>query len=105
MKKKIEKSITSAMDVIGGKWKTNIIAVLMGGGQRFNELMRTISGVTQRSLITALRELEENGLVHKVKIDKSGVYAYELTAVGKALNKVIEELDKWVKLELSDTIE
>jgi len=53
------------LEQIAGKWKGLIICHLMSGTLRFNELMRRVGGVTQRSLTKQLRELEIHGIVHR----------------------------------------
>ncbi|MEM7057697.1 MAG: helix-turn-helix domain-containing protein [Pseudomonadota bacterium] len=88
--------VEAALEQIAGKWKGLIIYHLMNGTLRFNELARRVGGVTQRSLTKQLRELEEDGIVHRE------VYAvvpprveYSLTAKGQHLYDAIEALRIW----------
>lgn len=56
--------LSSAMSIIGGKWKIQIICSLYGeGAVRFNELKRRLPGVSNTVLTSVLKELEADGLV------------------------------------------
>ena len=48
---------------VGTKWSVFVIDRLGQGSQRFNELHRTIDGITGRMLTVTLRGLERDGLV------------------------------------------
>jgi DNA-binding HxlR family transcriptional regulator len=82
--------------VIGGKWKLLILWHVKDKPIRFGELMRQMSGITQKMLTQQLRELEADGLV------KRNVYAeipphvdYVITDYGKTLEPVLESLCTW----------
>ncbi len=52
--------------VIGGKWKILILwYVSFYKVQRFGELMRRPDGITQSTLTKQLRELENDGFLHR----------------------------------------
>lgn len=50
------------LQLIGDKWKVLIIQNLMSGTKRFNELMRSVCGITQKVLTSHLRAMELDGL-------------------------------------------
>jgi len=58
-------SVKTTLDVMGGKWKPLILFLLRSQTLRFNELQRSIAGITQKMLIQQLRELETDGLVQR----------------------------------------
>ncbi|WP_225877752.1 winged helix-turn-helix transcriptional regulator [Alkalibacter mobilis] len=61
-----------AMDIIGGKWRLPIIWKLYKNKtMRYNELKRSLSGITNIMLTRSLRNLEENGLVHRVEFSQN----------------------------------
>lgn len=55
--------VEAALHMIGGKWKSMIIALLMSGPIRFNELRRRLRSITHRVLSLQLTDLERTGLV------------------------------------------
>src|SRR5687768_8548881 len=59
-------ALEDTFHVIGGKWKLKIIVTLQSHGtMRFNELQRSIEGITSRVLSNELKDLEMNGLVSR----------------------------------------
>lgn len=84
------------LDVIGGKWKGILIYHLMDGTKRFNEFRRICPGVTQRMLTLQLRELEEDGVVHReVYHQVPPKVEYSLTEFGKTLTPIIKLMKDW----------
>src|SRR6478672_7858814 len=89
-------SIADALYVIGGKWKLRIIVALKEGNKRFNELQRTIEGISAKVLSTELKDLELNGFVtRKVYTGTPVVVEYELTDYCETLNNVLNALSSW----------
>ncbi|MDS1272419.1 helix-turn-helix domain-containing protein [Lipingzhangella sp. LS1_29] len=89
--------IDAAMDVVGGKWKALILWELHHGGvRRFGQLRRGLPGVSEKVLIQQLRELEEDGIVHReVYREVPPRVEYTLTTQGEALNQALEPLGAW----------
>ena len=55
-----------AMQLIGGKWKVQILcAVCNAGSIRYNALRGKLDGVSNTVLSSALKELERDGLVQR----------------------------------------
>lgn len=84
------------LDRIGDKWSLYIVVMLAGGVLRFNELKRSIDGISQRMLTLTLRGLERDGLITRTmyptippRVD------YELTAMGRTLLEPVMALVKW----------
>ncbi|WP_110954003.1 winged helix-turn-helix transcriptional regulator [Anaerosinus massiliensis] len=89
-----------ALKIIEGKWKLPIIWVLCQNGTlRYNELKRSIIGITNMMLTSSLKELEENGLVHRAQYNEIPPRVeYSLTESGKQLLPVLDEFAKWGKM-------
>ena len=84
-------NIEVIVDVIGGKWKMLILWNLRNGTKRFNELRRSIPGVTQKMLTAQLRELERDQIVmRKVYLQVPPKVEYSLTEYGNNLRPFIE---------------
>ena len=88
--------IGDALYVIGGKWKLRVIIALKGGNKRFNELQRTIIGISARVLSHELRELEINGFLKRNVFAQTPVIVeYELTEYSNTLDPVLTALSEW----------
>ncbi len=91
--------MTLALDVIGGKWKGIILYHLRDETKRFNELLRLMPHITQRMLTRQLRELEQDGIVHRqVYAQVPPKVEYSLTAVGQTLMPVVKALTDWGRM-------
>jgi DNA-binding HxlR family transcriptional regulator len=88
--------VEDALYVIGGKWKLKIIISLADGGRRFNELQRTVTGISARVLSNELKDLELNGFVKRnVSVGPPVITEYELTGYSHTLDTVIDSLRQW----------
>ena len=89
--------VEATLDVIGGKWKVVILFHLTHDGtQRFAVLRRKIPSVSERMLIQQLRELEEDGIVHReVFPEVPPKVEYSLTEYGKTLRPITEVMCEW----------
>jgi len=89
-------AIGDALYVIGGKWKLRIVIALMHGKSRFNELQRTIPGISSKVLASELKELELNGFVkRRVYTETPVVIEYELTDYALTVRPVLKVLSEW----------
>ena len=94
------KSIAATEDalyVIGGKWRLRVMIALKSGHTRFNDLQRTVIGISARVLSDELKELELNGLVKRVvdSDQKPVVVEYIPTEYSKTLSVIISALVDW----------
>ncbi len=89
--------VTTALSIIGGKWKVIILWHLKEGGvKRFGELQRLVVGISQKMLTQELRDLENSGLVtRKVYPVVPPKVEYSLTEIGWSLKPVLEHLSAW----------
>lgn len=89
-------AIGDALYAIGGKWKLRIIIALMHGKRRFNELQRTIEGISSKVLASELKELELNGFIRRrVYTQTPVVIEYEMTDYALTVNPVLKALAEW----------
>ena len=89
--------ITIFMDQIGGKWKPVIIWVLLlHDVLRFNELDKTIKGISQKMLSQQLKDLEKLQLIsRKVYPVIPPKVEYRLTTKGKSLQPLLTDMMQW----------
>jgi DNA-binding HxlR family transcriptional regulator len=81
---------------VGDKWSVLVVTRLGEGPMRFNELRRSIGGISQRMLTLTLRGLERDGLITRTvfptippRVD------YELTPLGRDLLDPVSALGAW----------
>ena len=84
------------LDQIADKWSVLILLAVWDEPVRFNELKRTIEGISQKMLGQTLRTLERNGLVERQVLSlKPAAVAYALTTHGQGLALIVEQLRAW----------
>ncbi len=89
-------AVEATTDIIGGKWKAVILYYLFKGPKRFNELRRLLPEVTQRMLTRQLRELEQDGIVHReIYKEIPPRVEYSLTEFGTSLGPIIVQMLDW----------
>ena len=84
------------LSILSGRWKFQIVHCLLDGPLRFNQLQRTLGGITHRSLSLQLKEMQESGLI--VRRDHQTIpphVEYSLTARGQALRPVLKAMHGW----------
>lgn len=83
--------------LLQGKYKLPILYCLqLDGPTRYNELRRRMETATHRSLTTALKELENDGLI--IRKDYGEIpprVEYSLSARGKTLEPVLDVFCYW----------
>ena len=89
-------SVEATLSVIGGQWKVSILRELLEGTKRFNQLQRSLGGITQKMLTQQLRELEQDGIVHReIYLEVPPKVEYSLTPLGKTLQPVLDAMHEW----------
>lgn len=88
------------LSLINGKWKLLIIYYLSNNESvRYNELQRMIGTITYRTLSSALKEMERDGLIHRQEYPQiPPKVEYSLTERGRTLWPIIQEMCRWGEL-------
>ncbi|MBC8084039.1 MAG: helix-turn-helix transcriptional regulator [Hymenobacter sp.] len=93
--KTTNRALRDTLDVIGGKWKLVILAVLLERTHRFKELSREIS-ISPRILSKELQEMELNQLVTRTVCDTRPVTVeYAATPYSHTLRPVVMAMREW----------
>ena len=93
------------MGIVGGKWKTVILYHLMENEKlRYNELRKKMKTVTERTLSLQLKQLQEDGIIHrKVFTSKPPLKVeYSLTKLGKTLIPLLKSIEDWGNFAISN---
>jgi DNA-binding HxlR family transcriptional regulator len=90
------RAVSDVLARVGDKWSVLVVSRLGEGPMRFNELRRSIGGISQRMLTLTLRGLERDGLLTRTafatippRVD------YALTALGRDLLNPVSALGAW----------
>ena len=89
--------IEDALYVIGGKWRLKIIVSLFDRARRFNEIQRSVSGISAKVLAAELKHLELNGFIKQGRLEAPKIITYALTDYSQTLRSVVHALNDWGK--------
>jgi DNA-binding HxlR family transcriptional regulator len=68
----------------------------MAGVKRFGQLQRSLPGITQKMLTQQLRELEEDGIIHReIYPQIPPKVEYSLTPLGESLKPILYAMHEW----------
>lgn len=82
--------IEFTLDLIGSKWAISILRELFAGVRRTHELLEALPGISTKTLMMRLRELEEYGLVERqVYAEIPPRVEYSLTEKGQEIQPVL----------------
>lgn len=92
--------------IISNKWKVLILRDLMTGVRRYNELTRSVKGISAKVLTQNLRELETDGIVErKVYPVVPPKVEYSLTMKGHELKSILDLMKEFGNKYMSDSNE
>jgi DNA-binding HxlR family transcriptional regulator len=84
------------LHLVAGRWKLMVIFWLLKSELRFNELQRSLGGITHRTLAKQLREMEADGLVERRDYGEIPPRVdYRLTPLGRSLEPILQAMDSW----------
>lgn len=87
----------TVLDHVMGKWGVLVLVALSDGTQRWGELRRNISGISEKMLASTLKTLETDGLVRRTAYPEVPPRVeYSLTALGRDLMTRMLPLMEWV---------
>ncbi len=90
--------IARTAEIISGKWTLLIIRDLASGVKRFNQLERSLHGISPKTLSERLRSLEEEGvIIRQTFAEMPPRVEYSLTVKGRDLCDVIESMRSYGK--------
>lgn len=85
--------IQFVVDLLGNKWSILVLRELFTGSRRTHELLAALPGISTKTLMIRLRELEENGLIDRqVFAEVPPHVEYSLTSKGRQIQPVMAAL-------------
>ena len=94
-----ECDVATTVQIIGNKWKLLIMRNLLMRPWRFNELRKSLDGVSQKVLTDSLRQLESDGIILRTvypEVPPRGEYS--LTELGESMRPVLSAMGDWGKV-------
>lgn len=99
MKKKDELPdcpVATTVSLIGSKWKLLILRNLLSRPWRFNELQKSLEGISQKVLTDSLRSLEEDGIITRTVFPEVPPHVeYALSELGEQMRPILKEMEKF----------
>ena len=85
--------VATTVQLIGNKWKLLIIRNLLQRPWRFNELQRSLDGISQKVLTDSLRSMEQDGIVTRtVYAEVPPRVEYALSEMGKSMRPIEDSM-------------
>lgn len=93
-----ECNVATTVQIIGSKWKILILRNLLSRPWRFNELRKSLDGVSQKVLTDSLRQLEADGIVSRmVYPEVPPRVEYSLMDIGESMRPILSAMETWGK--------
>ena len=88
--------VATTVQLIGNKWKLLILRNLRMRPWRFNELQKSLEGISQKVLTQSLRSMEADGLVVRtVYAEVPPRVEYSLSELGKTMYPILDAMEQW----------
>lgn len=88
--------VATTVQLIGSKWKLLIMRNLLVRPWRFNELQRSLDGISQKVLTDSLRSMESDGIVIRtVYPEVPPRVEYSLSELGETMRPIIKVMEQW----------
>ena len=88
--------VATTVQLIGNKWELLILRNLLDRPWRFNELRRSLDGISQKVLTESLRSMESDGIiVRTVYAEVPPRVEYSLSELGETLRPILDAMQAW----------
>lgn len=88
--------VATTVALIGSKWKLLIMRNLLVRPWRFNELKKSLDGISQKVLTDALRAMEADGIiVRTVYPEVPSRVEYSLSELGESMRPILKSMEIW----------
>ena len=88
--------VATTVQLIGSKWKLLILRNLLGRPWRFNELRKSLEGISQKVLTDSLRSMEEDGIITRtVYPEVPPRVEYALSELGESMRPIIQAMEEF----------
>ena len=88
--------VATTVQLMGSKWKLLILRNLLARPWRFNELRKSLEGISQKVLTDSLRSMEEDGIITRtVYPEVPPRVEYALSELGESMRPIIKAMEEF----------
>lgn len=88
--------VATTVQLIGTKWKLLIMRNLLERPWRFNELHKSLEGISQKVLTDSLRSMEADGIVIRTVFPEVPPRVeYSLSELGESMRPILDAMKEW----------
>lgn len=88
--------VATTVQLLGSKWKLLILRNLLARPWRFNEMRKSIPGISQKALTDSLRSMEEDGLIVRTVYPEVPPHVeYSISELGNTMRPIIQSMENW----------
>ncbi len=88
--------VATTVSLIGNKWKLLIMRNLLVRPWRFNELHKSLDGISQKVLTDSLRQMETDGIITRtVYPEVPPRVEYALSELGESMRPILASMEQW----------
>lgn len=88
--------VATTVQMVGSKWKLLIMRNLLQRPWRFNELKKSLEGISQKVLTDSLRSMESDGIITRtVYPEVPPRVEYSLSDLGESMRPIIDSMASW----------
>jgi DNA-binding HxlR family transcriptional regulator len=88
--------VATTVQIIGNKWKLLIIRNLLQRPWRFNELQKSLEGISQKVLTESLRSMEKDKIITRtVYPEVPPRVEYALSPLGESMRPILDSMKEW----------
>lgn len=88
--------VATTVQLIGNKWKLLIIRNLLVRPWRFNELQKSLDGISQKVLTDSLRSMEADGIITRTVFPEVPPRVeYALSELGESMRPILDSMQAW----------
>ena len=88
--------VATTVQLIGNKWQLLLLRNLLVRPWRFNELMKSLDGISQKVLTESLRSMESDGIITRtVYPEVPPRVEYALSELGESMRPILDAMQAW----------
>lgn len=90
--------VATTVQLLGSKWKLLILRNLLDRPYRFNELQKSLNGISHKVLTDSLKSMVGDGIVERIDYCENPPHVeYALTPLGESMKSIIQTMEEWGK--------